>query len=45
MRGAAHGQHGHDVTNPETAPNGGRVVAAIPEHMVRPLPRSATFAV
>jgi hypothetical protein len=31
MLGAAHGQYGHDVTDPETAPNGGRVVAAIPE--------------
>jgi hypothetical protein len=28
------------VTCPETAPNGGRVVAAISEHTVRPLPRS-----
>jgi hypothetical protein len=26
-RGAAHGQEGHDVTNPETAPNRRRVVA------------------
>ena len=40
VRGATHGQQGHDVTSPETAPNGGRVVAAIPEHTVRPLPRS-----
>jgi hypothetical protein len=30
MRGAAHGQEGHDVTNPETAPNRRRVVAPIP---------------
>ena len=30
--GAAHGQPGHDVTSPETAPNRRRVVAAIPEH-------------
>ena len=36
---------GHDVTCPETAPNGGRVVAAISEHTVRPLPRSPAFAV
>ena len=44
VRGATHGQQGHDVTRPETAPNGGRVVAAIPEHTVRPLPRSPPFA-
>jgi hypothetical protein len=41
---AAHGQKGDDVTTLETAPNGGRVVAAIPEHTVRPLPRSPVFA-
>ena len=29
---AAHGQQGHDVTRPQTAPNGSRVLAAIPEH-------------
>src|SRR6478672_5639498 len=45
VRGTAHGQPGHDVTSPETAPYGGRVVAAIPEHTVRPLPRSPPFAV
>ena len=39
---AAHGQQGHDVTRPQTAPNGSRVVAAIPEHTVRPLPRSGS---
>ena len=33
------------MTCPETAPNGGRVVAAIPEHTVRPLPRSTAPAV
>jgi hypothetical protein len=38
-------KHGHDVTNPETAPNGGRVVAAIPQHTVRPLPRSPPYAI
>ena len=38
--GATHGQQGHDVTSPETAPNGGRIVAAVPEHTVRPPPRS-----
>jgi hypothetical protein len=37
MLRAAHGQQGRDVTSSETAPNGGRVVAAIPEHTVRPL--------
>jgi hypothetical protein len=45
MLGAAHGQQGHDVASPETAPNGGRIVAAIPEHTVRPLPRSPRCAV
>ena len=44
MLGAAHGQQGHDVTSPETAPYGRRVVAAIAEHTVRPLPRSSSFA-
>jgi hypothetical protein len=41
MRGAAHGQRGLDVASPESAPNGGRVVAAIPEQAVGPLPRSS----
>jgi hypothetical protein len=45
VRGATHGQQGHNVTSPETAPNGGCVVAAIPEHTVRALPRSSPFAV
>jgi hypothetical protein len=45
VRGAAHGQQGRDVTSPETAPNGGHVVAAIPEHTVRLLPRSPAFPV
>jgi hypothetical protein len=40
MLRAAHGQQGHDVTSPETASNRRRVVAAIPEHTVRPLPPS-----
>ena len=40
MLGTAHGQQGHSVASPETAPNGGRVVAAIPDHTVRSLPRS-----
>ena len=43
VRGATHGQQWHDVTSPETAPNSGRVVAAIPEHTGRPLPRSPAF--
>jgi hypothetical protein len=41
---AAHGQQGHNVTRPQTAPNGSCVVAAIPEHTVRPLPRSPPYA-
>jgi hypothetical protein len=45
MLGAALGQHVHDVTRPETAPNGGCVVAAIPEHTVRSLPWASPFAV
>jgi hypothetical protein len=44
MRGAAHGQPRHDMPHPQSAPNGGGVVAAIPEHTVRPLPRSPPFA-
>ena len=43
--GAADGQQGHDLTRPETASDRGRIVAAIPEHTVRPLPRSTAFAV
>jgi len=35
MLGTADGQQGHNVASPETAPNGGRVVAAIPDHTVR----------
>ncbi len=45
MCGAAHGQHGVDVANPETAPNGRRVVAVIPEHAVGPAPRSSAVLV
>ena len=44
MRGATHSQPRHDVPRPQTAPNRRRVVAAIPEHTVRPLPRSPVFA-
>jgi hypothetical protein len=40
MLGMAPRQQGHNVASPETAPNGGRVVAAIPDHTVRSLPRS-----
>jgi len=36
MRGAAHDQQRHDVTKPETPPNARRVIAAIPDHIVRP---------
>jgi len=43
MLGTADGQQGHNVASPETAPNGGRVVAAIPDHTVRSLPRSPPF--
>jgi hypothetical protein len=45
MLRAAHGQPGHDVPRPETAPNRCRVVGAITEHTVRPPPRSPAFAV
>ena len=45
MRGAAHGQERHDVTRPQPTPNRRRVVTAIPEDTVRPLPRSPAFAV
>ena len=43
--GATHGEQRHDMPRPQTTPNGGRVVAAIPEHTVRPLSRSPPFAV
>ena len=41
---AAHGQQGHDVTSSKTPPNGGRVVAAIPEHTIWPLAGAPPFA-
>jgi hypothetical protein len=44
MLGAAHGQQGHDVASSKATPNGSRIVAAIPEHTVRPLPRSPACA-
>jgi len=42
---AAHGHQGYDVTCPKATPNFRRVVAAIPEHTIRPLPLSPAFAV
>src|SRR5258708_26011464 len=45
VRGATHGEPRHDMPRPQSAPNRRRVVAAIPEHTVRPLPRSPPFAV
>jgi hypothetical protein len=44
VRGAAHRQQRHDMPQSETAPNGGCVVAAIPEYTVRTKPRSTAFA-
>jgi hypothetical protein len=44
MRSAAHRQQRRDVTNPETTPNGRRVVTAIPEHPLRPLSGPPAFA-
>ena len=44
MLGAAHGQQGHDVASSKATPNGSRIVAAIPEHTVWSLPRSAPCA-
>ena len=40
VRGATHGEPRHDMPRAQSAPNRRRVVAAIPEHTVRPLPRS-----
>jgi hypothetical protein len=36
VRGATHGEPRHDMPRPQSAPNRRRVVAAIPEHTVRP---------
>ena len=44
MLGAAHGQQGHDVASSKATPNGSRIVAAIPEHTVWSLSRSAPCA-
>ena len=44
MLGAAHGQQGHDVASSKATPNGSRIVAAIPEHTVWSLSRSAPWA-
>jgi hypothetical protein len=41
---AAPGKPGQDVTRPEAPPNRRRVVAAIPEHAVRPLPGAPACA-
>jgi len=45
VRGATHGEPRHDMPGAQSAPNRRRVVAAIPEHTVRPLPRSPPSAV
>ena len=44
MLGAAHGEQGHDVASSKATPNGSRIVAAIPEHTVWSLSRSAPCA-
>ncbi len=44
VRGATHREPRHDVPRPQSAPNRRRVVAAIPEHIVRPPPRSSPSA-
>jgi len=43
--GATHGEPRHDMPRSLSTPNRGRVVATIPKHTVRPLPRSPAFAV
>ena len=43
--GAAHCDQRLDMPRPQPTPNGGCVVAAIPEHTVRPSSRSPPFAV
>ena len=45
VRGTTHGEPRPDVPRLQSAPNRRRVVAAIPENTVRPLPRSPPFAV
>jgi hypothetical protein len=45
VRGATHGEPRQDVTRPQSATNRRLVVAPIPEHAVRALPRSPPFAV
>ena len=44
MLAAAHGKLRHDMSRSQRAPKRGRVVAAIPEHTVRPLPGSPACA-
>jgi hypothetical protein len=39
VRGATPGEPRYDMPRPQSAPNRRRVVAAIPEHTIRPLPR------
>jgi hypothetical protein len=45
VRGSTHRDTRHDMALPQPMPNRRRVVAAIPDYTVRPLPRSAAFAV
>jgi hypothetical protein len=45
VRGTTHGEPRHDMPRPQPTPNRRRVVATIPKHTVRPLPRSPAFAV
>jgi hypothetical protein len=42
--GATHGEPRYDMPRPQPTPNRRRVVATIPKHAVRPLPRSPAFA-
>jgi hypothetical protein len=44
MRCTTYGEPGHDMPRPQPTPNRRRVLSAIPEHAVRPLPRSPAFA-
>jgi hypothetical protein len=44
VHGATHSEPRHDVARPQSAPNRRRVVPAIPEHTVRPAPRSPPSA-
>jgi hypothetical protein len=44
VRGTTHGEPRHDMPRPQPTPSRRRVVAAIPKHGGRPLPRSPAFA-